>query len=77
MIEMVYVDIQKRNDVIEYKIDTVVMGSDWEGNEKFENLKDLCDVVYLPRTKGISTSKIKKDLGLQEPINGVEQIPNV
>lgn len=68
---------QKRNDVIEYKIDTVVMGSDWEGNEKFENLKDLCDVVYLPRTEGISTSKIKKDLGLQEPINGVEQIPNV
>ena len=67
---------QKRNDVIEYKIDEVVMGSDWEGNEKFEDLKDLCKVTYLPRTEGISTTKIKKDLGLQEPINGVNQIPN-
>jgi glycerol-3-phosphate cytidylyltransferase len=55
---------QKRDDVKDYKIDVVVMGSDWEGNENFENLKDLCDVVYLPRTEGISTTKIKKDLGL-------------
>ncbi len=68
---------QKRNDIIEYHIDEVVMGSDWEGNEKFENLKDLCKVTYLPRTEGISTTKIKKDLGLQEPINGLDQIPNV
>ena len=67
---------QKRNDVIEYHIDEVVMGSDWEGYEKFESLKDICDVTYLPRTEGISTTKIKKDLGLQEPINGVDQIPN-
>lgn len=67
---------QKRNDVKEYKIDEVVMGSDWEGNEKFEDLKDLCQVTYLPRTEGISTTKIKKDLGLQEPISGVDQIPN-
>ena len=67
---------QKRNDVIEYKIDEVVMGSDWEGNEKFEILKDLCKVTYLPRTEGISTTKIKKDLGLQEPTVGVNQIPN-
>ena len=67
---------QKRNDVLEYKIDTVVMGSDWEGNESFECLKDICEVVYLPRTEGISTTKIKNDLGLQERINGVDQIPN-
>lgn len=66
---------QKRNDVMEYKIDEVVMGSDWEGNAKFEELRDLCEVTYLPRTEGISTTKIKKDLGLQEPINGVDQIP--
>lgn len=56
---------QKRDDVKDYKIDTVVMGSDWEGNDNFEVLKDLCEVVYLPRTKGISTTKIKKDLGLK------------
>ena len=67
---------QKRNDIIEYKIDKVVMGSDWEGNDNFECLKDICEVVYLPRTEGISTTKIKEDLGLQEPINGINQIPN-
>lgn len=66
---------QKRNDVLEYKIDTVVMGSDWENNENFECLRDICEVVYLPRTKGISTTKIKKDLGLQDANNGVNQIP--
>ena len=67
---------QKRNDVLEYKVDKVVMGSDWEGNPNFECLKDICEVVYLPRTEGISTTKIKNDLKLQEPINGVNQIPN-
>lgn len=67
---------QKRNDVIEYKIDEVVMGSDWEGNGKFEVLRDLCKVTYLPRTEGISTTKIKKDLGLQEPVVGINQVPN-
>ena len=38
---------QKRNDVLEYKIDVVVMGSDWVNNEKFECLKDLCEIKYL------------------------------
>ena len=55
---------QKANDVREYHIDTVVMGSDWEGSERFEYLKDLCDVVYLPRTPEISTTQTKSDLGL-------------
>ncbi len=55
---------QKRDDVKKYNIDVVVMGDDWAGNEKFECLRDLCEVVYLPRTENISTSKIKKDLGL-------------
>lgn len=66
---------QKIDDVKEYKVDTFVMGSDWQG--KFNFLKDYCEVVYLPRTEGISTSKIKKDLGLQEQINGIDQIPTV
>ena len=44
----------------EFKIDTFVMGNDWEG--KFDFLKDVCEVVYLPRTKEISTTQIKKDL---------------
>jgi glycerol-3-phosphate cytidylyltransferase len=36
------------------------MGDDWEG--KFDELKELCEVKYLPRTEGISTTKIKVDL---------------
>lgn len=66
---------QKANDVKEYHVDVVVMGSDWAGSDRFEYLKELCEVVYLDRTEGISTTKIKQDLRLQEPINGVDQIP--
>lgn len=54
---------QKRDDIKKYYVDVVVMGSDWEGDKHFESLRDLCEVVYLPRTEGISTSKIRKDLG--------------
>lgn len=68
---------QKRDDVLKYNIDVVVMGSDWERNEKFEVLKDICEVIYLPRTEGVSTTKIKKDLGLQKAVNGVGQIPEM
>ena len=67
---------QKLDDVKEYKVDVVVMGSDWSGSDKFDYLKDYCEVVYLDRTEGISTTKIKNDLGLQEPVNGVNQIPD-
>lgn len=66
---------QKVDDVKKYYVDVTVMGGDWEGNEKFEALREYCDVVYLPRTQGVSTSKIKEELGLQPPVNGVEQIP--
>lgn len=57
---------QKRDDVKKYYVDVVVMGSDWEGHEKFENLRDLCEVVYLRRTEGVSTTKIKEELQLPE-----------
>ena len=53
---------QKIDDVKKYDIDIVVMGSDWESNPNFEILRDYCEVVYLPRTEGISTTKIKDDL---------------
>lgn len=53
---------QKIQDVTDNNIDTFVMGDDWEG--KFDFLKDYCEVVYLPRTDGISTTKIKTDLNL-------------
>lgn len=66
---------QKINDVKKYYIDAVVMGSDWKDSEKFEILRPYCDVIYLERTEGVSTTKIKKDLGLQTPKNDVNQIP--
>lgn len=51
---------QKIDDIKKYNVDIFVMGSDWEG--KFDYLRDYCEVVYLPRTEGISTTKIKEDL---------------
>lgn len=48
---------QKIDDVIKYKVDLFIMGDDWTG--KFDFLKPYCKVLYLPRTKGISTSEIK------------------
>lgn len=51
---------QKIDDVKNHHVDIFTMGSDWEG--KFDFLKDYCEVVYLPRTPDISTTKIKTDL---------------
>ena len=51
---------QKIDDVVNNDVDVFVMGDDWTG--KFDFLKEYCEVVYLPRTEGISTTKIKQDL---------------
>lgn len=52
---------QKISDIQKYNIDVFVIGDDWKG--KFDYLKDIgVEVVYLPRTKEISTTKIKNDL---------------
>jgi len=51
---------QKVLDVQKHEVDVFVMGDDWKG--EFDFLSEYCDVVYLPRTEGISTTKIKKDL---------------
>lgn len=53
---------QKIDDVKKYNVDTFVMGDDWKG--QFDFLKDYCEVIYLPRTVGISTTKIKNDLNI-------------
>ncbi|GLO67594.1 glycerol-3-phosphate cytidylyltransferase [Oceanobacillus sp. E9] len=50
---------QKIEDIKNYNVDYFVMGSDWEG--KFDYLNPYCEVIYLSRTEGISTSKIKDD----------------
>ena len=66
---------QKLDDVKDYKVDIVVMGSDWADSDKFDYLKEHCELVFLARTDGVSTTQIKKDLKLQEPVNGINQIP--
>ncbi len=68
---------QKISDVKKYDVDIVVMGSDWAGSDKFDYLQDYCEVVYLDRTEGISSTKIKRDLGLQDAKNEINQIPEV
>jgi len=53
---------QKTDDIHRLTIDVLVMGSDWEGDERFESLRDQCELIFLPRTEGISTTSIKDDL---------------
>jgi len=49
--------VQKKEDIKKYSIDTFVMWDDWKW--KFDELKNLCEVIYLPRTPEISTTKLK------------------
>lgn len=51
---------QKRRDILKYHVNILVMGSDWKG--KFDDLSDICAITYVPRTKNISTSRIKHTL---------------
>lgn len=53
---------QKIDDIKNYHVDVVVMGSDWAGDPRFEALRDYCEVVYLDRTDGISTTDVKMEL---------------
>ena len=66
---------QKVQDIKDYKIDVCVMGSDWAGSDKFDYLKEYCEVKFLERTPGVSTTMIKNDLQLQETVDGVDQVP--
>ena len=51
---------QKVTDIKKYDINIFAMGDDWKG--KFDFLKEHCEVVYLERTKDISTTQLKKSL---------------
>lgn len=50
---------QKIDDILKYGVDVFAIGSDWEG--KFDYLKEYCDVVYLPRTEGISSTMLRDE----------------
>ena len=48
---------QKREDIRHFRADILAMGDDWAG--RFDDLADLCNVVYLPRTQDVSTTEIR------------------
>ena len=49
---------QKIDDIQRYDVDIFAIGSDWKG--KFDYLKEYCDVVYIPRTEGISSTMLRE-----------------
>ena len=51
---------QKIDDIQKYDVDIFAIGSDWEG--RFDYLKEYCEVVYLPRTEGISSTMLRENL---------------
>lgn len=50
---------QKIDDIQKYGVDVFAIGSDWEGY--FDYLKEFCEVVYLPRTQGISSTQLREE----------------
>ncbi|MCO5784790.1 glycerol-3-phosphate cytidylyltransferase [Pseudomonas sp. G11-1] len=51
---------QKILDVQHYDVNVFAIGDDWQG--KFDFLSEYCEVVYMPRTKNISTTELKRSL---------------
>ena len=47
---------RKRDYLLKYQADMLVMGDDWAG--RFDELRDICEVAYLPRTPSISTTEL-------------------
>ena len=72
---------QKIEDIKKHNIDIFVIGSDWKG--KFDFLKEYCEVIYLPRTEGISSTMLKESLkvfynldieGLKKAVSTIQAI---
>ena len=51
---------QKADYVRQFRADVLVMGQDWAG--KFDHLRELCEVLYLPRTPHISTTRVRAEI---------------
>lgn len=67
---------QKIDDIQRYDVDIFTVGSDWEGH--FDYLKEYCQVVYLPRTEGISSTMLRaeRDEDIRIGIVGCGRIAN-
>lgn len=53
----------KRQYLLQYEADVLVMGDDWEG--RFDEFRDICEVIYLPRTPSVSTTAIIEKIRLK------------
>ena len=53
---------QKIDDIQRYDVDIFAIGSDWVG--KFDYLKEYCQVVYLDRTLGVSSTELRAERNL-------------
>lgn len=51
---------QKIDDIQRFGVDIFAIGSDWQGH--FDYLKEFCQVVYLPRTEGISSTQLREEV---------------
>ncbi len=56
---------KKREYILEYKADILVMGDDWKG--KFDEFSDICQIIYLPRTPSISTTSVIEVVKMSRP----------
>ncbi len=66
---------QKIDDIQKYGVDVFAIGSDWEGY--FDYLKEFCEVIYLPRTQGISSTQLRQErITVQLGIIGTGSIAN-
>lgn len=63
---------QKIDDIKKYNIDVFTVGSDWTGH--FDYLNEYCEVIYLPRTKGVSSTILRNQNTVKIGIWGAEQI---
>lgn len=63
---------QKIDDIKKYRVDIFTVGSDWNGY--FDYLNEYCKVIYLERTKGISSTQIRNEHSVRLGIVGNEMI---
>ena len=67
---------QKIDDIRRYQVDVFAIGSDWQG--KFDYLKEYCEVVYLDRTEGVSSTELRSEktlkLGLLGQSSNVDKV---
>lgn len=65
---------QKISDIVRYDVDAFVIGDDWRG--KFDHLARYCNLVYLERTKGVSSTQIRKEILKKYNIGIITDIPD-